>query len=105
MRSRSLLIARFALITAGLTACQEDATGPSPTVEPDPTSPNLAVASNSWIVRAKMPSSWTGVAPVPVGQDVGGEGVGVGVDPPVEPIAPEICGPPSDVESIGTRHT
>jgi len=66
MRSRSLLIGLLAIGAAGLTACQDDATGPSPTVEPAPTVPDLAIATNTWIVRATMPQYRTGVAAVTV---------------------------------------
>jgi N-acetylneuraminic acid mutarotase len=62
MRSRSHLIGLLALGAAGLIACRDDATGPSPTREPRATSPDLAVASKIWIVRAKMPQYRTGVA-------------------------------------------
>jgi len=62
MSSRSLFIGLLALGAFGLTACEDEATGPSPTVEPGATAPELAVASNSWIVRATMPQFRTGVA-------------------------------------------
>ncbi len=63
MRSRSLLLGILSLGAFGLTACTEDtATEPSSAVEPGQTAPELAVASNGWLVRAKMPTSWTGVA-------------------------------------------
>jgi N-acetylneuraminic acid mutarotase len=63
MRSRLLVLGILALGALGLTACSDETTTePSRTVEPGPTAPDLAVASNSWLVRAKMPTSWTGVA-------------------------------------------
>ena len=63
MRSRSLLLGILSLGAFGLTACTEDtATEPTRTAEPGPTAPELAVASNTWITRAKMPTSWSGVA-------------------------------------------
>ena len=56
MRSRSLVLGILALAAFGLTACTEETTTePSRTAEPAPTAPELAVASNSWITRAKMP--------------------------------------------------
>src|SRR5512144_3017115 len=64
MRRRSVVVLGIlALGALGLTACRDEtATEPSGTVEPGPTAPDLAVASNTWITRAKMPTSWTGVA-------------------------------------------
>jgi len=53
----------FALGAAGLTACtDETTTQPSRAAEPSPTVPDLAVATNTWIVRATMPQYRTGVA-------------------------------------------
>jgi len=63
MRSRSLVLGILALGAVGLAACtDETATEPSRIAEPGPTAPELAVAGNTWITRAKMPSDWTGVA-------------------------------------------
>jgi N-acetylneuraminic acid mutarotase len=63
MRGRLVVLGILALGAFGLTACtDETATEPSLPVEPGAIAPELAVASNSWIVRAKMPSSWTGIA-------------------------------------------
>jgi N-acetylneuraminic acid mutarotase len=63
MKSRSLVLGVLAFAAFGLTACSDQTTTePSPGAGPSPTAPELAVASNSWIVRAKMPSSWTDVA-------------------------------------------
>ena len=48
MRSRSLVLGVLALGAFGLTACSDEtATEPSRAAEPSPTSPELAVASNS----------------------------------------------------------
>jgi len=63
MRSRSLVLGILALGAFGLTACtDETTTEPSRAAEPGSTAPELAVAGNTWITRAKMPTSWTGVA-------------------------------------------
>ncbi len=72
MRRRSLVLGILALGAFGLAACTDEATTEPPrTVELGPTAPELAVASNSWIVRAKMPSSWTGVATATVTNGAG----------------------------------
>jgi N-acetylneuraminic acid mutarotase len=47
---------------AGLAACGENATEPSTRVEPGPTGPELAVASNSWLIKAKTPVNRTNMA-------------------------------------------
>ena len=63
MRSRSLVLGVLALGAFGLTACSDETvTEPSRTVEPAPTSPDLVVASNSWLKRADMPRSRTDLA-------------------------------------------
>jgi hypothetical protein len=63
MRTRSLLIGLLSLGTAVLTAStDETTTEPSRAAEPSPTVPDLAVATNTWIVRATMPQYRTGVA-------------------------------------------
>jgi N-acetylneuraminic acid mutarotase len=63
MRRRSVLVGMIALGGFALHACSDDTTtGPMRAAEPSPTAPELAVASNTWIVRAKMPSDWTDVA-------------------------------------------
>jgi N-acetylneuraminic acid mutarotase len=61
MRSRSVSIGLILLVAAGLPACGEDATEPSRAVEPSPTAPSLAIASNRWITRANMPWNRTDV--------------------------------------------
>ena len=67
MRSRFLVLGALAAGAFGLAACtDETATGPSRAAEPIPTTPELAVASNSWITRATMPQFRTGVAAVTV---------------------------------------
>ena len=63
MRSRSLVLGILALGAFGLTSCNDETTTePSGGLEPSPPAPELAVVSNTWIARAKMPSDWTGVA-------------------------------------------
>jgi N-acetylneuraminic acid mutarotase len=63
MRRRSVLIGMIALGGFALTACTDDTTTePTRAGEPSPTAPELAVASNSWMVRANMPWNRTGVA-------------------------------------------
>ena len=63
MRSRSLILGVLALGAFGLTACSDETTTePSRTVEPAPASPDLVVASNSWLKRADMPRSRTDLA-------------------------------------------
>jgi N-acetylneuraminic acid mutarotase len=63
MRRRSLVLGILALGAFALTACTDETmTEPSRTVEPGPTSPALAVASNTWLKRADMPRSRTDLA-------------------------------------------
>jgi N-acetylneuraminic acid mutarotase len=62
MRSRSLVLGILALGAFGLSACTEATTEPSGGAEPSPAAPELAVASNTWLVRATMPQYRTGVA-------------------------------------------
>jgi len=62
MRSRSLVLGILALGAFGLSACTETATEPSGGAEPSPEAPELAVAGNTWLVRATMPQYRTGVA-------------------------------------------
>jgi N-acetylneuraminic acid mutarotase len=62
MRSRSLVLGILALGAFGLSACTETTTEPSGGAEPSPAAPELAVAGNTWLVRATMPQYRTGVA-------------------------------------------
>lgn len=60
---RSPYFAALALGTLVLAACGEDiTTEPTPAAEANPTAPELALASNSWITRANMPSNRTDLA-------------------------------------------
>jgi N-acetylneuraminic acid mutarotase len=75
MRSRSLVLGILALGAFGLTACSDETTTePSRTVEPGPTSPDLAVASNTWLTKLDMPVGRvdlaTAVVPNAAGQSI-----------------------------------
>ena len=63
MRYHSLLPGALALSTFWLAACGNDSpTEPTQAAEPTPGGPELALASNSWITRANMPSNRTELA-------------------------------------------
>jgi N-acetylneuraminic acid mutarotase len=71
MRYRSLLPAALGLAAFWLTACgTEPTTGPT-VGDPRPTAPELAVTSNSWIIRANMPTNRTNLAAVTVKNSAG----------------------------------
>ena len=56
MRYRSLLPGVLALSTAWAAACGDSSTEPTQPAEPTPSGTELAVASNSWITRANLPT-------------------------------------------------
>jgi N-acetylneuraminic acid mutarotase len=62
MRRRPLLNALLALSSFAFAACGDDTTEPNSTTEGNPPAPAFAVASNSWITRANMPSNRTDLA-------------------------------------------
>lgn len=69
---RSPCSAALALGALVLAACGEDiTTEPSPATDANPTAPELAPASNSWITRANMPSSRTDLATATVTNGAG----------------------------------
>jgi N-acetylneuraminic acid mutarotase len=75
MRSRSLVLGILALGAFGLTACtDETTTEPSRAAEPNPTAPELAVASNTWLTKRDMPFGrldlTTAVVPNASGQSI-----------------------------------
>ena len=63
MRCRQLLLNLLAFGALGLAACGEETpTEVTVPMQPTVTGPELALASNSWITRANMPSDWTYLA-------------------------------------------
>jgi N-acetylneuraminic acid mutarotase len=75
MKCRLLLPSLLTLSAFWLTACADDApTEPTSTAQPSATVPELAVASNSWITRANMPSDWTYLAAATV-TNAGGQSI------------------------------
>ena len=61
MRYRSLIPGALALSMAWVSGCGENSTEPTP-AEPTPSGPEWAVASNSWITRAALPTARTSLA-------------------------------------------
>jgi N-acetylneuraminic acid mutarotase len=63
VRYHALLRSALVLGTGWLVGCaDQNTTEPTGTPEPATASPELAVASNSWIIRANMPANRTGLA-------------------------------------------
>ena len=62
MRNRSRLAGALTLSTAWVAACGEGSPSPTQPAEPTPSGADLAVASNSWITRANLPTGRTSLA-------------------------------------------
>ncbi len=61
MRYRSLLPCALALSSAWVAACGDGSTEPTQPAESTPSGTGLAAASNSWITRAKLPTTRRGL--------------------------------------------